>query len=112
MCKGVAARSDDRRTPEGLSMTSGRSLDDLHDLVDEVRDIIGRCPGGLRETSGRSSAMSGRSLETSGTSSMRSRKSWDDLWNLIDGHRSLIGEVQSIKSTKTLPLRRRRTLKN
>lgn len=35
-------------------MTSERSLDDLRDLVNEVRDIVGRCPGGLREMSERS----------------------------------------------------------
>lgn len=40
-----------QRPPGHLSKTFGRSKDDLHDLVDEVWDIIGRSPGGLREMS-------------------------------------------------------------
>ncbi|GAB2622790.1 hypothetical protein GCM10027191_18690 [Novilysobacter erysipheiresistens] len=81
-----------RRPLEGLSVTSEKSLDDLHDLVDEVRDIAERCPGGLREISkGRRRCLDGHPT-TSQTSSMRSGRSSDEI-------QYLDGEIQSIKTT-------------
>lgn len=81
-------------------MTSGRSLDDLHDLVDEVPDIIGRCPGGLLE-------MSGRSLETFGRSSEMSGRSLGDFRDFIEKVWEIFGPLKAhrrARDIKTAPI--------